>query len=226
MLLVAAFPPELERARACGVPERALAEVGVGLVAAALGAREAIARAPARATHGVVLVGTCGVFGALAARAAGVQAVGLDGVVAAGRLVLADGGVAEGRAAFVGAQTAPLAADPALEAALVAAGARAVPIATTLAITTDDALAAALARAVAASAEHLEAYAVAAACAAARVPFACALGVANEVGAVGRGQWQARHREAAARACDLVLRAFPALVRGAPPGPGAASDGG
>jgi nucleoside phosphorylase len=79
-------------------------------------------------------------------------------------------------------------------------------VATTLAVTVDDAAAARIAQATTAHVEHLEAYGVAAACAARGIPFAAALGVANEVGARGREEWRAHHRAAAAAAVDVVLR--------------------
>jgi nucleoside phosphorylase len=79
-------------------------------------------------------------------------------------------------------------------------------VATTLAITTDDAVAVRAARATTSHVEHLEAYGVAAACAARGVPFAAALGVANYVGARAREEWRAHHRTSASAAVDAVLR--------------------
>jgi nucleoside phosphorylase len=97
-------------------------------------------------------------------------------------------------------------AHPATHQALLRAGARVADVATTLAITVDDAAAALIARASTAHVEHLEAYGVAAACAARGIPFGAALGVANYVGARAREEWRAHHRTAAAAAVDAVLR--------------------
>ena len=85
------------------------------------------------------------------------------------------------------------------------AGGRSVDVATTLGVTTDDALAEALARGARCEVEHLEAFAVAAACAAASVPFAAVLGVANMVGSQGREQWRKNHRAASDAAIALTL---------------------
>jgi nucleoside phosphorylase len=90
--------------------------------------------------------------------------------------------------------------------ALTDAGARAADVATTLAITVNDDAAGFIARESATEVEHLEAFAVAIACAAAGVAFAAVLGVANVVGARAREQWQANHHRAAARAASVVLQ--------------------
>jgi nucleoside phosphorylase len=97
--------------------------------------------------------------------------------------------------------------------ALAASGGRGTDVATTLGVTVDDRAAGELARATGAGAEHMEAYGVAAACAAVGVPFAAALGVANAVGARAREQWRAHHRDASAAASGVVLDW---LGRGAP----------
>ncbi|MGO8999782.1 MAG: MYXO-CTERM sorting domain-containing protein [Polyangiaceae bacterium] len=57
-----------------------------------------------------------------------------------------------------------------------------------------------------AAVEHLEAFAVATSCAAAGVPFAAVLAVANAVGAVGREQWRAHHAAAGRAAASVVER--------------------
>ena len=77
------------------------------------------------------------------------------------------------------------------------------------AITVDDAAATLIARSSAAHVEHLEAYGVAAACAARGIPFGSALGVANHVGARAREEWRAHHRKAAAAAEILDARPKP-----------------
>jgi nucleoside phosphorylase len=72
-------------------------------------------------------------------------------------------------------------------------------------VTTDDALAARLAAFTSCAVEHLEAYGVAAACAAQGVPFVAALGVANRVGATGRAEWRQNHRAASAAAIGVLV---------------------
>ncbi len=205
VLVVAAFAPELAAFReavggrgaatgALGALTVAVEAVGIGLPGAAVGATRVLARYAPRV---VVLVGTCGAYdgGGLA----------IGDVVVAGALTLADAAVAEGRGAYPGPMARPLAADARIAAALVVAGGKAASVATTLAVTTDDGLAARLAAAFDASAEHLEAYAVARACEGASVPFVAALGVANRVGATGRDEWRANNVVAGGRAESLVL---------------------
>jgi nucleoside phosphorylase len=117
-----------------------------------------------------------------------------------------DRSVVQGVAQFPDPMSIVTDAHSAMLQALVRAGARASDVATTLAITIDDAAAALIARATAAHVEHLEAYGVAAACAARGIPFGAALGVANYVGARARDEWRTHHRTAAAAAVDAVLR--------------------
>ncbi len=79
-------------------------------------------------------------------------------------------------------------------------------------MTTDDAVALALAAATGAQVEHLEAFAVARACADAGVPFGAVFCVANTVGARGRDEWRANHERAAAAACAAInLRSRPTM---------------
>jgi nucleoside phosphorylase len=78
-------------------------------------------------------------------------------------------------------------------------------VATTLAITSDDTLAQSLGSKSACAAENLEAYAVALACAAHDLPFACLLVATNAVGSQGRQQWQNYQRSAAEKAAELLL---------------------
>ena len=77
-------------------------------------------------------------------------------------------------------------------------------MATTLSITTDDDVARRLAESTGAEVEHLEAFAVARACALAGVAFTTVLGIANLVGASGRAQWRENHERAAAAACATI----------------------
>ena len=65
--------------------------------------------------------------------------------------------------------------------------------------------------------EHLEAFAVATACARARVPLAVVLGVANRVGSRAREEWLHHHQAAGKASTDVVAawlrRGAPGLVR-------------
>src|SRR5260370_13344020 len=95
-------------------------------------------------------------------------------------------------------------------------GARRVSVATTLAVTVDDGVATQMARATSAHVEHLEAHAVATACAVRGVVFSAVLGVANIVGAQAREQWRANHRRASEAAARHLLRWLELGARGAP----------
>jgi nucleoside phosphorylase len=214
VLVVAAFPPELAplrealgtdlRRRVAGLDVAAKA-VGIGLATAAAGAAGRIALLQPRA---VVMVGTCGTYD-------GVHPIGAVGV--ARRIVLADSAALRGDAAFPDPMSTEVAADRAMAGGLVANGGTAADIATTLAITTDDALATAIAAGTRCSLEHLEAYGVAAACAAEAVPFVAALGVANVVGSRAREEWKRHHRAASDAAIRVLLAWFtsgaPGLAR-------------
>jgi nucleoside phosphorylase len=103
--------------------------------------------------------------------------------------------------------------DEAFSRALAGESVQRACVATTLAITTDDALAHRVAETLACEVEHLEAFAVAVACAAVGVPLAVVLGVANRVGGRARNEWL-RHHDAAGQAATDVVAAW--LERGAP----------
>lgn len=175
VLFLAAFGPEL-----VALDSRIeRATVGVGLVEAALGAARVLAE---RRPKHVVLVGTVGAYPQ--------SGLAIGDVVIAERVLLATPS-----GALVDAMTTSLDAD-----ASPFIGRR-VTVATTLAITTDDAIAAALEHATNAHVEHLEAFAVARACADAGITFSAVFGIANVVGSVGREQWRANHVRASAAAC-------------------------
>jgi len=176
--------------------------VGIGLAAAAAGAAAALHEVGPRA---VILVGTCGAYAG--------RGVGIGEVVVGRRLCLVSTAVAENRAAFPDPMRTTAEASAPLSVALAQEGAREVVIATTLAITTDDALAAQVAGHRGCHVEHLEAFAVAEACAARGVPLAVVLGVANMVGASAREVWRQNHAQAGDAAGALVARW---LERGAP----------
>jgi futalosine hydrolase len=169
--------------------------VGIGLPMAAAGAAMQLTDMQPRS---VVLLGTCGAYAG--------SGIALGEVIAARRLRLVDYAVVQGAAQFPDPMSIVTDAHAAILQTLAAAGARPADLATTLAVTVDDASAARIAQATAAHVEHLEAYGVAAACAARGIPFGAALGVANHVGARGREQWRAHHRAASAAAVEAVLR--------------------
>lgn len=204
LLLLAAFHPELAPLKAVlgegmrarlGGRDVAARIVGIGLPMAAAGAAMQLAEMQPSA---VVLLGTCGAYAG--------SGLAVGEVIAARRVRLADHAVAQGISQFPDPMSVETDAHPASVQALVRAGARAADVATTLAVTVDDAAAALVARVTPAHVEHLEAYGVAAACAARGIPFGASLGVANQVGARGREEWRAHHRTAAAAAIDAVLR--------------------
>jgi nucleoside phosphorylase len=211
LLVVAAWEPELARFRErlseapAGV-ELVLATLGVGLVEASIAMTRCVAlEAPAAA----LLLGTCGVFEGGHEKES--RAL-IGSVVTGGVARLADASILEGEAALPGPMPAEVVLDRGLHDALVGAGAKSVQIANTVGITTSDALAERLAAKTAADVEHLEAFAFARACAAAQLPCAAALGVANVVGAKGRAEWLANHVRASQEAADVAWRALGAIV--------------
>lgn len=206
LLVVAAFPPELAALRprlgdtldgAIGGRDVAARAVGIGLPGAAVGTALALASLRPRA---VVLVGTCGVY----ARSKG--ELPLLGVAVARRVRLVEPAEIEGRVAFPDPMSLVCDVDARIALALASHGGVSADVATTLGVTTDDALAARIAAASSTAVEHLEAFAVARACASLGVPFAAALGVANVVGATARDEWRTHHRAAGDAAVGLVVR--------------------
>jgi nucleoside phosphorylase len=211
LLVLAAFPPELAPLRGVlgeglrrqfGGQDVAAETVGIGLATAAAGAaRRLVAYMP----RGVVLVGTCGSYD---------PSLSIGCVALARRVVLAEPAVARGEAAYPEPMSTEVLADTALGAEIGAHGGVVADIATTLAVTTSDALAAQLASFTSCRVEHLEAYGVAAACAAQGVPFMAALGVANGVGDRGREEWRQNHRAASAAAIALLVAWMGAGAKG------------
>ncbi len=204
ILIVAAFSPELSglemllgpsMTESVGGARVAARPVGVGLVCAAAGASLSVARVSPSA---VVLVGTCGAYPG--------SGLGIGDVVLARWVALVEPAAVEQEAAFPAPMATRLAADAELTAGLAACGGTPADVATTLAVTTSDALSSRLAKGSGAAVEHLEAFAVATACAAAGVRFAAVLAVANAVGSVGREQWRAHHMAAGRAAASLVER--------------------
>jgi nucleoside phosphorylase len=216
LLVVAAWEPELirfrERSGISGAAARAWKEeedelmiaadtLGVGLVEAAIAMTQCIAR---HRPGAVVLLGTCGAFAP--------SSLPNGSVVAAARARVVDVAVLDGLAALPGPMPPEVAFDPALHDALVEAGAKSVQIANTVGITTNDGLAKRLASS-SCDVEHLEAFAVARACAVAGVPCGAALGIANVVGERGRAEWLANHERASALAADVAWSAIEAVAK-------------
>jgi nucleoside phosphorylase len=207
VLLLAAFAPELAPLRAVlgdamqgrvGAADVVARVAGIGLPMAAAGAAMQLAEMRPRV---VVALGTCGVYRATAPLAIG-------DVAAARRVHLLDVGVVLGATQFPAPMSTAIEAHPLVAGALERAGGKPADVATTLAITVEDSMAARIAQGPqgVAHVEHLEAFGIAAACAARGVPFGAALGVANTVGARARDEWRVHHRQAAAAAADVVLR--------------------
>jgi nucleoside phosphorylase len=210
VLTLAAFEPELLPLRealasssvslSCNV---SLHSVGIGLSAAAAGAA---LRAAAERPALVVLVGTCGVY-----EAAGVAA---GDVVVANRVELVEPcaiGALGGWTEIPQPVRLVYEASAEAAAAFEKAGAKLVGVATTLGVTVDDHVATEIARTTGASAEHMEAHGVAAACAALGVPFVAVLGVANTVGSRARDEWKANHLRASRAVAPLLLRGLAEL---------------
>jgi purine-nucleoside phosphorylase len=166
--------------------------VGVGVVPAGIATARLLA---SQRPEAVALVGTAGAY-------AGGPPIG--GVIAARRVGLVSGTATLGHG-YVPLPPAPVSADGALNRAL------ALPefdVACLVAITTDPALATLIGADW--QVEHMEAYGVAAACAAAGVAFAAVLGITNVVGPAAHAEWLA-NREACQ---DGAAAAVAQLVRG------------
>jgi futalosine hydrolase len=200
-LIVSAFEPEIAPLRRLvrGLRGIVLEPVGIGAIDAAVGAAGAIARArPAR----VIFVGTAGIYGReKEAR----QAIGT--AVVAGEILCMSTAALKGEAYLPGPMVVQVPTSRSLQTAL-ASGRAEQPrdVACPLAITRSAALGRRIAEATGATLENLEAFAVARAAAAASVPFAAVLGVANRVGPAGHDEWQRHHRAASRAACELIAR--------------------
>ena len=204
-LIVSAFEPEIAPLRRLvrGLRGVVLEPVGIGAIDAAVGAAGAIARVrPAR----MLFVGTAGIYG----REKGArQAIGTAAV--AGEILCMSTAALKGEAYLPGPMVVQVPTSRSLQTAL--AGARAdhsrdLPrdVASPLAITRSATLGRRIAEATGATLENLEVFSVARAAAAAGVPFAAVLGVANRVGPTGHEEWQRHHRAASRAACELIAR--------------------
>jgi futalosine hydrolase len=200
-LIVSAFEPEIAPLRRLvrGQKKIVLEPVGIGAIDAAVGAARAIARVrPQR----VLFVGTAGIYGRLKEAR---EAIGT--AVVAGEVLCMSTAALKGEAYLPGPMVVQLATSRSLQSAL-SAGRAGQPrdVACPLAITRSAALGRRIAEATGATLENLEAFAVARAAAAAGIPFAAVLGVANRVGATGHEEWQRHHRAASRAACELLAR--------------------
>lgn len=148
------------------------ASVGIGPVRAALGAARQLASARPR---GVVLIGTAGAY-------PGGPAVG--SVVVARHIGLSTG-IAELGLGYTPLAPGPITTDETLRART---GLAEVDVLTVEAITTDPGLTTSRARDW--QVEHMEAWSVAAAAAAAGVPFVAILGISNRVGPDAHAEWR------------------------------------
>jgi nucleoside phosphorylase len=211
ILLVAAFHPELAALRPLlgdklrgriGSFEVAAKAIGIGLAAAAVGTTSRLETLRPRA---VVLLGTCGVYPNASLGGVGSRTWTLQDVAVARKIKLVEPAVEEKRAQYPEPMSVVSEADGVMGRAIAGNRARIVDVATTLAITTDDTLASSLAPSTGCQVEHMEAFAVAAACASFGVPFAAALGVANVVGSSAREQWRLHHGVAGDAAVRLVV---------------------
>jgi futalosine hydrolase len=198
--VVCAWPPELAALKD-RLPARLrrrlrLGAVGVGLVEAAAGtARLLREQRPAA----LLLVGTAGVYPSHR------RALPPGTVAAVDQMVLLPQALPAKDAYLPDVVPSRARASAALRQALGDLGLPVADVACPLAITASAKAAAAAARAAGCALENLEAFAVARAAAAAGIPFAAVLGVANHVGPDGHRQWRANARRAAAAACDAVL---------------------
>jgi nucleoside phosphorylase len=203
-LILSAWEPEvaplrrLLRASPEAARDVALAAVGVGTIDAAIGAATEIARARPRR---VIFVGTAGVYPGQD------PALAIGSVAVADELRLVSTATLRGDAYHPAPLVAAAETTPALRARLARAGGGDAPPITTvacpLAITQTTALARRIA-ATGAALENLEAFAVARAATAARLPFAAVLGISNVVGPKAHAEWRANHLPASRAACHLV----------------------
>jgi uridine phosphorylase len=190
LLCVSAFEPELTRFRELAPAWIRMEPAGIGLVECAIGTAELLARhSPAEA----VFLGTCG-----SARAD----LAIGDVVFATTASLFVGPGAE----LVGETDLVVPMEARLRDALVAAGATPATVATSLGVTVTNELATHVSAT--GDVEHLEAYAFVRACVRANVPCAVVLGIANVVGAKGRGEWRANHARASKLAAETLAEAI------------------
>jgi nucleoside phosphorylase len=205
LLLVAAHTPDLAGMRAF-LGEKLDGQMrGLTIKTKVLGFGMAVAAAScargvqALSPRAVVMLGTCAVFPGLP------QYRPYD-VLLPTKVQLTDATVLSRRAAFPDPMQTSVESHALLRAAIHASAPRAAPAPMTsmVAPITDDALAQGLHGATGCDADNGELFGVAAACMAANVPFAAALGVSNLVGSTGRHDWAQFQREAVTQAGQAV----------------------
>jgi len=206
-LVVAAWAPELRHLRAglAGLPSSVrkrvvLETVGVGLVEAAAGSARLVGM---HTPDAVLLVGTAGSY----PRHRTVFGIGSAAICRRMRLLPPVLGSQHG---FVPGIVPTLAkSSTALVRGLRKATALPVAdVACPLAITASKKAATAAAELSGCALENLEAFSVARAAAAAGVPFAAILGIANYVGPAAHAEWKKHGDAAATAACEAVLDFF------------------
>lgn len=182
-LLLSAFAPELSGLDSAPPPGWRVATAGIGAITAAVEtARLLREHRPVR----LLLVGTCGAYD---------DRLAVGDVLSAGQAIATSVEEVEGRAYRPAAETTRW---PATWILPLPAHDVVVPPA----ITVTDAGARALARI--GSAENLELAGVFAACAAAGVPAAAALGVANRVGPGAHAEWKRENVRVSARVVEAI----------------------
>ena len=205
-LILDAWAPELDAFKAALPTLRrdrsrtfSVAEIGVGLVAAAVGATLAIAKAKPDA---VILIGTAGWL------------KGKDRAPMLGTAHVIDKAaippdLSNGIHAYLPDLIhAELRCDPGLTRLFLQDSHHPLSVVCPLGITKSRVAARNLLRSTNAQLENLEAYAVLLAAQAARIPSTAILGIANHVGPEGHQQWKKYGQQAAAAACDLAVNAF------------------
>jgi purine-nucleoside phosphorylase len=206
-LVVAAWAPELRHLSAelaglrSSVRKRVVLEtVGVGLVEAAAGSARLFGR---YRPDGVLLVGTAGCY----ARHTHAFVIGSAAICRRIRLLPPVLGSQHGFLPSI----IPTQAKSSATLVRALRKATALPVADfacPLAITTSKRAASAAAEISGCSLENLEAFSVARAAAAAGIPFAAVLGIANHVGPAAHAEWKEHGNAAAAAACKAVLDFF------------------
>ena len=205
LLLVAAHAPDLAGMRTF-LGEKLDGQVrGLTIKTKVLGFGMAVAAAScargvqALAPRAVIMIGTCAVFPGLP------QYRPYD-VLLPTKVQLVDASVLARKSAFPDPMQTSVECHALLRAAMQASAPRAVQavIASMIAPVIDDALAATMHGASGCDADNGELFGVAAACAAANVPFVAALGVANLVGSTGRHDWAQFQREAVTQAGQAI----------------------